>query len=556
MSFIAPSLPENAPFSAPQRAWLDGFLAGLWSDGEIDSDASGSPSSPGLTGLTGLTGLPRGSLEAAADDRVKPGHPSGVPSEPEDFPWHDPGIPLDERIALATGRGPARLLMAAMAQTDCGQCGYACQTYAEAIASGADGNIARCTPGGKATSRKLKELLAEIAGSAPTAAASTPASAAAAPALPRAPHQPFPARLRAAQRLNRSGSEKDTRLVVLETETRAGRFEVGDSLGVVARNCPELVAAIIARLRVATETPVLSPDGTLCPLADALSQSCEIRRPSDQAIEVLSSRAHDLDESRILQAMAEGYPGAGPDDADLLDLLESFPSARPPLSELISALDPLQPRLYSIASSPKYAAGEVHLTVAAVRYHKRTRRRTGVASTYLCDRVAPGGEISVYVHPAAGFRLAAPDRPMIMIGPGTGIAPFRAFLQERQAIGARARNWLVFGNPHRDKDYLFEDELTAWHRDGLLTRLDTAFSRDQEHKIYVQHRLLENAAELWAWLEEGAHLYVCGDAERMARDVDRGLLYIIAKEGCMEPAAAKTYLARLAAEGRYQRDVY
>jgi len=527
MSFIAPSLPVNAPFSPPQRAWLDGFLAGLFG-GNATADVVEPP---------------------MAVSRAAPG-------EPEDFPWHDPGLALDERIALAAGRGPARLLMAAMAQTDCGQCGYTCRTYAEAIASGADGNIARCTPGGKATSRKLKELLAETAAPVSAAAASMPTSAATPPALPRAPHEPFPARLRAAQPLNRGGSEKDTRLVVLETDSAAQRFQVGDSLGVVARNCPELVAAIIARLRAAPETPVLSPDGTLRPLADALLQSCEIRRPSDRAIEVLSSRAHDLDESRILQAMAEGYPGAGPDDADLLDLLESFPSARPPLSELISALDPLQPRLYSIASSPRYAAGEVHLTVAAVRYHKRARRRTGVASTYLCDRLAPGAEISVYVHPVAGFRLAAPDRPIIMIGPGTGIAPFRAFLQERQAIGARAPNWLVFGNPHRDKDYLFEDELTAWHRDGLLNRLDTAFSRDQEHKIYVQHRLLEHAALLWAWLEEGAHLYVCGDAERMARDVDRGLLYIVAKEGCMEPAAAKAYLARLAAEGRYQRDVY
>jgi sulfite reductase (NADPH) flavoprotein alpha-component len=482
---------------------------------------------------------------------------AATPPEPEDFPWHDPGLPLDERVALAVGRRPARLLMAAMAQTDCGQCGYSCQAYAEAIASGVDSNIGRCTPGGKATSRKLKELLAEMAAPAAAAVASAPALAVpAASAMPRVPREPFPARLREAQKLNRGGSEKDTRLVVLETDTGAESFQVGDSLGVVARNCPELVAAIIARLGVTQETPVLSPDGIERPLFAALSKACEIRRPSDQAIEVLSSRAHDIEESRMLQAMAEGYPGAGPEDADLLDLLESFPSARPPLSELISALDPLQPRLYSIASSPKHAAGEVHLTVAAVRYDKRARHRTGVASTFLCDRVAPGAAVSVYVHAAPAFRLAAPDGPVIMIGPGTGIAPFRAFLQERQAVGARGRNWLFFGNPHRHGDFLFEDELTAWHRHGLLTRLDTAFSRDQEHKIYVQHRLLEHAAELWAWLEDGAHLYVCGDAERMARDVDRGLAYILAKEGRMEPAAAKAYLARLTAEGRYQRDVY
>jgi len=254
--------------------------------------------------------------------------------------------------------------------------------------------------------------------------------------------------------------------------------------------------------------------------------------------------------------MAEGYPGIGPEEADLLDLLESFPSARPPLSELISALDPLQPRLYSIASSAKHAPGEVHLTVAPVRYEKRARRRTGVASTFLCDRTNPSEHVPVFVRQTDGFRLAPPDRPMIMIGPGTGIAPFRAFLQERRAIGAKGRNWLFFGNPRRSSDFLFEDELTAYCNDGLLTRLDTAFSRDQDHKIYVQHRMLEHAAELWAWLEDGAHLYVCGDAARMARDVDRGLAYIVGKEGRIDPAAAKAYLACLAAEGRYQKDVY
>src|SRR5205814_2808924 len=198
-------------------------------------------------------------------------------------------------------------------------------------------------------------------------------------------------------RLSREGSQKDTRHVVIADETGALQYDVGDSLGIVARNCPELVQAIIERLGARPDTPVLSPDGVERPIAEALFQHCEIRRPSDQAIEVLSSRAHDIDESRVLQAMAEGYPGAGPDDADLLDLLESFPSARPPLSELISALDPLQPRLYSIASSPHHSRGEVHLTVAAVRYERRARRRTGVASTFLCDRTLPGESVPVFV---------------------------------------------------------------------------------------------------------------------------------------------------------------
>src|SRR5438132_114820 len=407
-------------------------------------------------------------------------------------------------------------------------------------------------------SRALKELLAGFAAptpKAPTAAATAVMPAAPAP-LPATIDAPSPARLVMAQRLNRDGSERDTRHIVLAATPGALPYQVGDSLGVVARNCPELVGAIVARLGAKPDTPVVSPDGVERALGEALSRFCEIRRPSDQAVEVLASRAHDLDESRVLQAMAEGYPGAGPDDADLLDLLESFPSARPPLSELVSALDPLQPRLYSIASSPKQTAGEIHLTVAAVRYDKRARRRTGVASTFLCDRTVPGEPVPVFVRPSEGFRLAAPDRPIIMIGPGTGIAPFRAFLQERQLTGASGHNWLFFGNPHRAADFLFEEELLAYARDGLLTRLDTAFSRDQEHKVYVQHRMLEHAAMLWAWLQDGAHLYVCGDAERMARDVDRGLAYILAKQGRMEPAAAKAYLARLASEGRYQRDVY
>jgi sulfite reductase (NADPH) flavoprotein alpha-component len=532
MSFIAPCLPENAPFSSPQRAWIDGFLAGLFGDSR--TEAAVVIAAPG------------------DEDKV-----SSTPAEPEEFPWHDPALPLDERLVLAAGRAPERVLMAAMAQTDCGQCGYLCQTYAEAIARGEETQLTRCVPGGKATSRALKELVATAAGPAPSAVPAAPAAAAALRSVPPpVAADTLAVRLVAARPLNGAGSQKDTRKIMLAGDDNRLAWEVGDSLGVVACNCPDLVRAIIEGLGARPETAVLSPDGIERPLAEALARCCEIRRPSDQAIEIMASRAHDIAQSRTLQAIAEGYPGAGPEDADLLDLIECFPSARPPLSELISALDPLQPRLYSIASSPKHAAGEIELTVAAVRYEKRARPRAGVASSFLCDRVAPGEVVPVFVRPNDGFRLAAPDRPVIMIGPGTGIAPFRAFLQERQATGARGRNWLFFGNPHRHGDFLFEDELTAWRHDGLLTQLDTAFSRDQEDKIYVQHRLLEHAGELWAWLQDGAHLYVCGDAERMARDVDRSLAYIIAKEGGIEPAAAKAYLAHLAAEGRYQRDIY
>jgi sulfite reductase (NADPH) flavoprotein alpha-component len=522
---FGPRLPENAPFTAAQRAWLDGYIAGWFS---FESDTIGEPPVPNM------------SVSAAASE--------------EDFPWHDPTLPLEERLTLAEGRRPERVLMAAMAQLDCGQCGYLCQSYAEAIARGEEKSLSRCVPGGKATSRKLKELIGSGAGSLPA----SPAAPAPSPLISSdAADRLFSTIFRGADCLNGPRSEKETRHVVLTTEDGLLEYEVGDSLGVRARNAADLVAAIIDRLGAEPETPVLSPDGIERPLARALSEACEIRRPSDQAIEVLASRALDRNESMVLQAMAEGYPGAGPEGADLLDLLEGFPSARPPLSELISALDPLQPRLYSIASSPKHLPGEVHLAVAAVRYEKRARRRLGVASTYLADRVAAGDQVEIFIRPSHGFRLpASADTPVIMIGPGTGIAPFRAFLQERRAVGAGGRNWLFFGNPRRRCDFLFESELTRYSRDGLLTRLDLAFSRDQHDKVYVQHRLLERAAELWAWLEDGAHLYVCGDAQRMARDVDAGLSYILAKEGRMDAAAAKAYLAHLAAEGRYQKDVY
>jgi len=516
MSHIAPLLPENAPFTPVQRAWIDGWLAAALGPGLLPATMAAAP--------------------AVA---------------PEDFPWHDPALPLDERLILAEGKPPARVLMAAMAQLDCGQCGYLCQTYAEAIVSGAETSLSRCVPGGKETSRALKELVADKA-----RVAASPAPPASLP--PAAPPQrrAASALFERALPLNRNGSGKDTRHVVFRIGDPALAYEVGDSFGVHAENCPDLVAAVIERLGARATEEVDCSDGSRRSLGDALRLVCDIGRPSDAAIEVLASRAPDLDESQRLQALAEGYPGAQPEDADLLDLLLAFPSARPPLQELISALALLEPRLYSIASSPKANAGEVHLTVAAVRYQRRGRVRKGIASTFLAERAAAGVAVPAFVQSAHGFRLPARgEAPIIMIGPGTGVAPFRAFLQERRAQGATGRNWLFFGDRHRAADFLYEEELLDYRRDGFLTRLDLAFSRDQAERLYVQHRMRESSAELWAWLEEGAHLYVCG-AAAMARDVDQALAAIIARQGKRSAAEAKAYLATLAREQRYQRDVY
>jgi sulfite reductase (NADPH) flavoprotein alpha-component len=333
-------------------------------------------------------------------------------------------------------------------------------------------------------------------------------------------------------------------------------YEVGDALGVHATNCPDTVRAIIDCLGAKAESAVAGPDGATRSLYDALLQACEIGRPSDEAVEVLASRAINIEESQRLQALAEGYPGASPENADLLELLQTFPSARPPVQELIAALAVLQPRLYSISSSPKATPSAVHLTVAAVRYRLRERARKGVASTFLAERATAGTAVPVFVQQSRGFRPPKDNAaPMIMIGPGTGIAPFRAFLQERRIVGAKGRNWLFFGDQHKASDFLYEDEIANFHRSGFLTELDLAFSRDQDERIYVQQRMRERAKELWAWMEEGAYLYICGSIA-MGKDVAAALTAIIARQGGMGSGAAKAHLATLAKEERYVLDVY
>jgi sulfite reductase (NADPH) flavoprotein alpha-component len=446
--------------------------------------------------------------------------------------------------------------MAAMAQQDCGQCGYLCKSYAEAIATGAEKALNRCVPGGKETARMVKELL-ELGPdlSAPSVVAA-PATAATSSMTDAAKPEEKRARLEGASPLNGAGSSKDTRHVVFDLAGTGLSYEVGDALGIHPVNCAKTVDAIIACLGAKNGTEVQGPDGIARPLIEVLLHACDIGRPSDEAVEVLASRARNPDESQRLQALAEGYPSASHEGADLLELLQTFRSARPPLQELISALSVLQPRLYSISSSPKAVGDQVHLTVAAVRYKLRRRPRIGIASTFLADRAVPGDTVPVFIQKAHAFGIPKDHTaPMIMIGPGTGVAPFRAFLQERRALGATGRNWLFFGDQRQASDFLYEDEITGSHRGGFLTELDLAFSRDQAERIYVQQRMRERARELWAWLQEGAHLFVCGGAA-MGKDVDAALVAIIARQGKMGSGAAKAYLANLAREQRYLRDVY
>ncbi|MBN9499452.1 MAG: sulfite reductase subunit alpha [Alphaproteobacteria bacterium] len=506
-----PKLPEEAPFSAAQRAWLNGYFAGM---------------------MGGDTG------EAAA---------APVVAE-EDFPWHDPAFDLDDRLAMAKDRALPRRLMAAMAQLDCGQCGYLCQTYGEAIASGAEKSLGKCVPGGKETSKALRALMAEAPAVAPTAIKA------------EAAHPPgrliAEAVFKGATPLNGAGSAKDTRHVVFDLSGTGLDYRPGDAFGLYAPVDPALVDAVVAALG-SVPSQMVEREGRKMPLRDMLSTTLDIARPGDSVVETMMKHAARPEDREGLAKILDGAADAPLADPDLLDLLLKFPFVRPPLDELLASLEELQPRLYSIASSPRAHEGEVHLTIGVVRYRRNDRARQGVASTFLAERHPPGARLRCFVQPAHGFRL--PDdlsKPVIMIGPGTGIAPFRAFLEERRATQAPGKNWLFFGDQHEACDFIYRDEIEAFQTDGTLTRLDLAFSRDGAKKIYVQDRMRDAGAELWAWLNDGAHVYVCGDASRMARDVDAALREIVAAHGNMDETAAKAFVQKLAADKRYQRDVY
>jgi sulfite reductase (NADPH) flavoprotein alpha-component len=520
MSPPIPLIPENAPFSPAQRAWLNGFFAGLY----------GGVSTAGLS----------------------PAPPP--PPEPEDFPWHDPVLELDERMRLAEGRPLPQRLMAAMGQLDCGQCGYLCQSYAAALSEGRETSTSLCVPGARPTAHWLKRLLADspVTTSKGHAARVGPAEAPATIAAPigRA------VRVLSAEALTRAGSSKDVRHVVITLAESGLTYEPGDSIGLATPNDPALVDATLAALGASGDEPVPCPDRATRPIGEAFTRYLDITRPLDRTTDLLAMSAKYPRHAETLRKLSEGVDGTEPADADLLDVLEAFPSARPPLADLAASLPSLRPRLYSIASSLRASPGQVHLCVAVVRDMRRGRLRHGVGSGFLADRAASAEPVDAYIQ-TSHFRLPAdPAVPLIMVGPGTGIAPFRAFLAERAARGFRGRAWLMFGERNRATDFLYEDELTAWHRDGTLSRLDTAFSRDQGRKIYVQDRMAGNAEDLWRWLQEGAHFYVCGDAARMAKDVDTALRRLAMTEGRLSEHEARDWIVALARQGRYLRDVY
>jgi sulfite reductase (NADPH) flavoprotein alpha-component len=369
---------------------------------------------------------------------------------------------------------------------------------------------------------------------------------------------PFPARLLVNQKLNLEGSEKETRHYEFSLTGSGLQYEVGDSMGVFPQNNPRLVEELLDALHFSGDEQVKNKDGETVSIGEGLLKHFQITQPSKQFLEAIVEKSHGASELEGLlhpdrKSELEKYLWG----LEVIDFLLGAPSIQFAPDEFASKLRKLQPRLYSVGSSIKAYPEQVHLMIASVRYESHGRQREGVASTYLADRVGRNSPVPMFIHVAKGFRLPEdPATPIIMVGPGTGVAPFRAYLQERKAVGAPGRNWLFFGEQRSRCDFFYVDEFAALQSNGLLSRFHTAFSRDQAHKVYVQHRLLENSKEIYAWLQDGAHFFVCGDAARMAKDVDVALLQIVEKEGAKSPEAAAEYVEAMKKEKRYKRDVY
>ncbi|HBT6862189.1 TPA: NADPH-dependent assimilatory sulfite reductase flavoprotein subunit [Klebsiella pneumoniae] len=364
---------------------------------------------------------------------------------------------------------------------------------------------------------------------------------------------PLTATLSVNQKITGRNSEKDVRHIEIDLGDSGLRYQPGDALGVWYQNDPQLVKELVELLWLKGDEPV-TVEGKTLPLSEALQWHFELTVNTATIVENYAAltRSESLLPLVGDKAQLQQYAAATP----IVDMVR-FSPAQLDAEALIGLLRPLTPRLYSIASSQAEVESEVHVTVGVVRYEIEGRARAGGASSFLADRVEEDGEVRVFIEHNDNFRLPAnPETPVIMIGPGTGIAPFRAFMQQRAADGAQGKNWLFFGNPHFTEDFLYQVEWQSYVKEGLLTRIDLAWSRDQQQKIYVQDKLREQGAELWRWINDGAHIYVCGDANRMAKDVENTLLEVIAEYGAMDAEAADEFLSELRVERRYQRDVY
>ena len=597
-----PYIPSSAPFTPEQRAWLNGYLAGLFADANLGEPGatSRSPSAPAKPAdpLLVLYGSQSGSAEGLAKKFAKEAATKGFAPRVMELnaaakldltqearaviitsTWGD-GEPPDNatefwsHISAEAAPKLANLNYSVLALGDKNYsefCGAGkkfderletlgakrihprvdCDLDYEALAKGWMDSV---WPALIATSTGSESVASEPANSpnGPSPAADSPIAS-----TTYSRTNPFPARLITNRKLTGVDSGKDTRHFEISLQDSGLTYEVGDALGVMPQNCPALVDEIIRALGCDGEEGVTEPSGKETSLRSALLRNYQITKPGSSLLQLIADKAGDEELKSLLEPSRKADLDKFLYGREVIDVLLRCGAAKFAPKEFVGLLAKLQPRLYSISSSPKAHPGEVHLTIAAVRYESHGRARKGVCSTFLADRVEADTPVPVFVQTSHGFRIPADgSKPIIMIGPGTGIAPFRAFLEERRAIGATGKNWLFFGDQKAACDFLYREQLEGMLAEDLLTRLDTAFSRDQAEKIYVQTRMLEQAAELWRWLEDGAHLYVCGDAKRMAKDVDAALHEIIQNAGGKTADEAKAYVAKLKSDKRYQRDVY
>lgn len=579
-----PYIPDDAPFNQDQRSWLGGFMAGLQTR-LLDTENVSAAAKPPLYILYGSqTGNAEGMARAAAADARQHGL--------------EPVVKALDEVELAALGGMRRVLIVTSTYGE-GEMPDNAQLFWEALSAGdaariedmrfavlalGDTGYDGFCEAGKSLDTRLeqlgaKRLLARVDCDVDFEAAAqswleaalplfaeVPGGAdelAAVPAVAEAPaiaaslynrKNPYTSVLAVNRRLSGTDSAKEIRHYEFDLGDSGIHYEAGDALNVVPENNPELVKLLLTRLGAAADAAVTSHDK---PLAELLTRSFEISTPSRELIATVAQRAGNEDLSRLVQSGDKAALEHWLWGKDILDLLQLDTAMHLGVEEFIGLLKPLQHRAYSISSSSLAHPGHIHLTVASVRYTSGGRQRGGVCSTYLADRVAEGGHTGIFLSSNKSFRVPADKQaPVIMVGPGTGIAPFRAFLQERRESAASGRNWLFFGDQTRASDFIYEDELTIMMKGGVLNRLDLAFSRDQAEKIYVQTRMRENGKELYAWLQEGGHFYVCGDASRMAKDVDQALHDVVAAHGGLDVEGATAYVNQLKREKRYLRDVY
>jgi len=537
-------VPDNAPFTPEQRTWLNGFFAGFLELGDAGISALSPEANAAL--MSGLVPAAKGPLDDGDDGQA---------------PWHDQTLPLVERMKLAEGRPLRRRMMAAMGQQDCGQCGYNCEDYSNVIFLRKEERLNLCVPGGKETARTLKTLYKELDEAPPAGETTSPSPAAiladrpALAAMPaergRSRDNPVEVMVHSRTRLNKPGSGKETWHLEFDLNGSGLDYTVGDTFGIYPTNDLALVDAVIKAIDAPPDFPIGGRT-----LRAVLQDSVSLGLAPDILFQLISYITGGERRQKAKALAAGEDPDGDAATLDVLAAIQKFPGIRPDPEAFIESLDALQPRLYSIASSLKTNPGRVALTVDAVHYDINGRTRLGVASTFLTNRIEAGQRIKAYVQKAQAFALPAdPAVPIIMIGPGTGIAPFRAFLHERMAMKAPGRNWLFFGHQRHDYDFFYEDELTGMKAAGALTRLSLAWSRDGEEKFYVQDRMRQVGGELWSWIAEGAHIYVCG-AITMGKDVERALVDLVAAHGARTIDQAIAFVADLKKKGRYQQDVY